>query len=236
MSRKSFIQSVGATCDNWNWSWSFVNHAERFVIFGLWDIHADGMILRSTWIGKGRQQSLEHIRLIEEEGYQLKTFAMEYSISNEGKTKIKSFERQLIDKVLLYRAGNWYALDDGAQPEMPIPEEVTDKSGLLEGTTKEITVNVYERNPKARDACVEHYGFTCFACDFDFEAVYGEIGKEFIHVHHEVPLADVGREYEIDPIKDLKPLCPNCHAIVHRTRRKPMTVGRLKRLLARRRE
>jgi len=44
MSRKKFIESVGATCDNWNWSWSFVNHKDRFVVFGLWDVNEDGKI------------------------------------------------------------------------------------------------------------------------------------------------------------------------------------------------
>ena len=39
MNRKQFIEQQGATCRNWNWSWSFVNHEERFVIFGAWDVH-----------------------------------------------------------------------------------------------------------------------------------------------------------------------------------------------------
>jgi 5-methylcytosine-specific restriction protein A len=38
----------------------------------------------------------------------------------------------------------------------------------------------------------------------------------FIHVHHIKPLAKLGSNYKIDPIKDLRPVCPNCHAVLHR--------------------
>ena len=74
-SRKQFIESQGATCDNWNWSWSFVNHQERFVIFGAWDINVKGnmtLIFSKTWEinnqgrkSPGFEQSSEHIQLIE---------------------------------------------------------------------------------------------------------------------------------------------------------------------------
>ena len=87
--RKQFMESVGA-CANWQWSWSFVNHAERFVVFGLWDINESGLIFDVTWKGRSHKQSLEHIRLIREEGYALKTFKMEWSRTPDGKTKIKS--------------------------------------------------------------------------------------------------------------------------------------------------
>jgi len=43
--RKKFIQSQGASCTNWNWSWSFVNHNEKFVIFGAWDRNIEGSIV-----------------------------------------------------------------------------------------------------------------------------------------------------------------------------------------------
>ena len=35
-------------------------------------------------------------------------------------------------------------------------------------------------------------------------------------MHHLVDIASIGKEYKIDPIKDLLPLCPNCHAMVHK--------------------
>lgn len=62
---------------------------------------------------------------------------------------------------------------------------------------------------------LDHYGATCVVCGFNFAAIYGEIGNGFIHVHHLKDLATVGGEYEVDPIQDLRPVCPNCHAMLH---------------------
>jgi predicted HNH restriction endonuclease len=76
----------------------------------------------------------------------------------------------------------------------------------------------YERNRVARNECIKHYGCRCAVCGFDFESVYGEIGKGFIEVHHIVPIHERGGEYYVDPIKDLRPLCSNCHSMLHRLR------------------
>ncbi len=95
---------------------------------------------------------------------------------------------------------------------------MVDKQGILhliEGAKKTVTVNSYERNPKARFRCLEHWGTICVVCGFDFEKTYGEIGKGFIHVHHLIPVAKIGKSYQIDPISDLRPVCPNCHAMIH---------------------
>lgn len=95
------------------------------------------------------------------------------------------------------------------------PDEVNDST--QEGAVRKVAVNAYERSAVARQACIDHYGYSCSVCKFDFEAKYGERGKNFIHVHHIVPLASVGKSYVVDPIKDLRPICPNCHAMIHRT-------------------
>lgn len=51
----------------------------------------------------------------------------------------------------------------------------------------------------------------------NFEKVYGEIGKNFIHVHHiEFISSFEGKEHELNPIEGLIPVCPNCHAMLHR--------------------
>lgn len=96
------------------------------------------------------------------------------------------------------------------------PDEVDDPQALLEGKVRVVNVNVYERNPAARVQCIEHYGWICYVCEFDFSKAYGALGKDFIHVHHEIEISSIGSEYSIDPIKDLKPVCPNCHAMIHR--------------------
>jgi 5-methylcytosine-specific restriction protein A len=87
---------------------------------------------------------------------------------------------------------------------------------LPEGAKTRITVNRYERNRANREACVSFYGPKCQACGFDFAKVYGSIGEGYIEVHHKTPLSEIGREYLVNPIKDLIPICANCHAIIHR--------------------
>jgi hypothetical protein len=86
---------------------------------------------------------------------------------------------------------------------------------LMEGALRRVVSSEYERNPAARRACIEHYGASCFVCGFSFEAVYGELGHGFIHVHHLIPVSSIGKEYLVDPIADLRPVCPNCHAMLH---------------------
>ncbi len=98
------------------------------------------------------------------------------------------------------------------------PDEINDnEQTIVEGAKKPIIVNAYERSSKARQKCIEFYGIKCFICNFDFEKVYGSIGKGFIHVHHLKPLSEIDEEYEINPIEDLRPVCPNCHAMLHKS-------------------
>lgn len=98
------------------------------------------------------------------------------------------------------------------------PDEVIDPTGFIEGAVSVVQVNRYERDPHARRVCIDHWGTSCSACGFDFERVYGEIGKGYIHVHHLRELASIRGEYQVDPVEDLRPLCPNCHAMVHQER------------------
>ena len=101
---------------------------------------------------------------------------------------------------------------------------------FVEGSKKATLTNRYERNKDARQACIKYYGAVCYVCGFDFEKSYGEIGKGFIHVHHEVDISLIGNEYKVDPIKDLKPVCPNCHAMLHQ-KRPAYTVEELKNIM-----
>lgn len=111
-----------------------------------------------------------------------------------------------------------------------LPEEVEASEQYKEGATKTVTINAYERNVDARKECIKHHGYKCSVCSFNFESMYGPIGKNYIHVHHLVPLAEIGTEYEIDPLHDLVPICPNCHAMIHKTS-DTLTIGQLKQCL-----
>jgi len=86
---------------------------------------------------------------------------------------------------------------------------------LLEGGVKTVELTTYERSPEARRLCLEHYGAVCQCCGMVYEDRYGPIGMELIHVHHVVPLAAIGETYQVDPVRDLVPLCANCHHVVH---------------------
>lgn len=99
----------------------------------------------------------------------------------------------------------------------------------FEGAHVTVLVNRFERDVEARRNCIEYHGARCQVCGLDFADEYGTIGKGFIHVHHIVPLSEVRARYVVDPVKDLWPVCPNCHAMLHR-RRPPLTIEQLKRL------
>ncbi|WP_158539825.1 HNH endonuclease [Gordonibacter sp. 28C] len=86
----------------------------------------------------------------------------------------------------------------------------------------------YERSPQARKECLQHYGYECAICGMDFGKEFGEEFSGVIEVHHLEPLNLLKEEREIDPIRDLVPLCPNCHKMVHRKTGKPYTLDQLR--------
>jgi putative restriction endonuclease len=108
------------------------------------------------------------------------------------------------------------------QTERLIPEEIDEKV-YPEGAVRSINVNAYERSTEARNRCISCYGPKCDICKFDFGIVYGEKLAGYIHVHHLRPLSEIKGEYTVDPIKDLRPVCPNCHAVIH-SRKPPYSV------------
>lgn len=114
--------------------------------------------------------------------------------------------------------------------ETNYPDEANVESKTFpEGAKQTVQVNRYERNPEARAKCIEFHKARCKVCEMSFDETYGMFAKDFIHVHHIKPLSEINEEYEVDPINDLIPVCPNCHAMLHRQQNGiPMTVERLK--------
>jgi len=90
----------------------------------------------------------------------------------------------------------------------------------------------YERNPKNREAAIAYQGCYCHACNFNFKDKYGDLGKGFIEVHHIKPVSSLKSETEINPQKDLIPLCSNCHRMIHRRKDSILTVEELKSIIA----
>lgn len=115
----------------------------------------------------------------------------------------------------------------GAMP--PTTEDIPPE-GLPDGAKRRVTINAYERNPVNRQRCLAHHGFECAVCSEILEQVYGDIAHEFVEVHHLRPLSELGRSYRINPVTDLIPVCPNCHAILHR-RTPPLGIEEARRLL-----
>lgn len=122
---------------------------------------------------------------------------------------------------------------DRVSQDEKLAEEFSEETSvqLFEGAKKIITINAYERNPKARQLCIDYWKPICAVCDFDFGERYGELGKGFIHVHHLTPVSQIGETYEIDPINDLRPVCPNCHAMLHR-QEQTLSIDELKLIIA----
>jgi 5-methylcytosine-specific restriction protein A len=95
------------------------------------------------------------------------------------------------------------------------PDEVREPSLFLEGSTRRVSVNAYERDRRARRECIKHHGATCAVCGFQFGDAYGPVAQGHIHVHHLRPLAAAGGECVVNPVTDLRPVCANCHSVIH---------------------
>ena len=97
-----------------------------------------------------------------------------------------------------------------------------EEDGHVEGAAVSVMMNRFERDQEARKKCIKHFGCKCQVCELDFGAKYGtDIGSGFIHVHHLQPLSKIRKSYVVDPVKDLIPVCPNCHAMLHKANLTP---------------
>jgi len=172
----------------------------------------------TTGLGKGAYTERNYIKVCSADLNELKDWFVRNNTKFKGVFKecktCNPFSGKFIDNPI-------FLFPDTIESETKI---------LFEGAKKQITVNSYERNLKARQKCLDHYGYLCSVCKVDFEKVYGIIGKDFIHVHHLKEIAEIGNEYVINPIVDLKPVCPNCHSMLHQ--RKPcFTIDELKNMM-----
>lgn len=114
-----------------------------------------------------------------------------------------------------------------------VPLEKDDQDILspkMEGNVRQCYVTKYERSPVNRMLCLAIKGYNCSVCGMNFEEVYGEIGTGFIHVHHSVPVSKMGPDYIVNPEKELFPVCPNCHAMLHHCD-PPMSIDELKKVI-----
>lgn len=189
-----------------------------------------GLILETTHpplnleIGRYAKRIAEHydINFTARNTEKYKFWDLFFNGWNEGTKFVWQLRSELIEALIA----------TGLTGEEIYPEELPTENTkeLFEGIQRTVIVNAYERNSKARQLCVKHWKAICAVCSFNFENIYGEIGKGFIHVHHLTPIAQIGKAYQVDPINDLIPVCPNCHSMLHREE-PPLTIDKLKALL-----
>ena len=131
-------------------------------------------------------------------------------------------ERDLIDRVRI--------LKQEAEEMRSIPaQDPLTSVAVTEGGRRQYLTTRYERVPSNRQAAIRIHGTTCQVCGFNFFAHYGELGRDYIEVHHIRPLSSLDEEVSVDPAADLVCLCANCHRMMHRTRADVMTVEELRR-------
>ena len=124
-----------------------------------------------------------------------------------------SFESPLEPEVV-------WVLNELLEIPNPVPSNVEvlpmEENVYVEGGTVEVLVNRFERNREARLECIKLKGAICSVCGLDFNEQYGASADSFIHVHHVVPLSEIRSDYVVDPLEHLIPVCPNCHAMIHK--------------------
>lgn len=117
--------------------------------------------------------------------------------------------------------GNKTIFSEDEDKELPAPEL------LSEGDLMELRITKHERNPELRRRCIELHGWRCKACGLDFKEKYGDLGTDFIEVHHLYPISHTDGKHSVDPENELVTLCANCHAMIHRLKGTEMTVEKL---------
>jgi predicted restriction endonuclease len=80
----------------------------------------------------------------------------------------------------------------------------------------------FSRNPALIREAKRRGGHKCEVCNFDFAAVYGELGSHFIEAHHLDPLSERSENDWTDELMTrvdrVAVLCSNCHRMIHRHR------------------
>ena len=129
----------------------------------------------------------------------------------------------------------WYKLEEYLQLDITGDLEdytLNDREPDSEGKLLPISINVYERSAYNRRECIKAKGTSCLICGFNFGETYGAAMSNKIHVHHIIPLSEIGDEHKVDPVKDLIPVCPNCHYVIHSKKDGVYTIEEVKNMIA----
>lgn len=121
------------------------------------------------------------------------------------------------------------------------PQSFDENVVISEGLKKIVTSEAYQRSSKLRDLALEYYTksgkISCRACSFNYEDFYGpKLGHLFIEIHHQKPIFkyrdDDLRIFLENAVKNVIPVCSNCHRMIHRKRDHILALSSLKRLIS----
>ncbi|MBI2655969.1 HNH endonuclease [Candidatus Woesearchaeota archaeon] len=155
-----------------------------------------------------------------------------YKITPDGLRHLEEYE-PLLESLM----------NQGFSGEQINRETDRDFTGLIieEGTLKKVTTNQRQRSDLLRRLKIEQVRrensgrLPCIGCGFDFEEKYGELGQDFIHIHHTEPVHEMdihGTQTQIDEaLRRVVPLCSNCHSMVHRNRTEVLPIAELQRII-----
>lgn len=233
--RKEVIEMVGVTPipTGGDWFTGYTTHAGVSFIFANigsagrtghdYGNYWDGDELE--WSGKtGSRATWDSIKALVEPGAEVHLFYR--NADREPWTYAGLATPVFVDEEAVPVRIRWRFTEPVSGDSTPI-----ENSQHTEGAKKSRYVTTYERSGKARSDCLKHYGARCCICQLDFSEKYGVIGAGFMHVHHLKPVADGnGKEVKVDAVQDLRPVCPNCHAMLHRTK-PPLSIEKLLSLL-----
>lgn len=199
--------SVGVTT-----RFAYAYHRRKGLRVYLYGKQSDGPHLKA--LSKDRIEILQR-GVMKSQWAQLSPYYLELESEREVRAAIP---------LLVYAA----ARIDNSQRRQPflLPSEDSDRK-MTEGSRISVEVSRIERDPTARRRCIKLFGAICSVCGFDFERTYGPIGSGFIHVHHLNPLASAKGRRTVSPQSDLRPVCPNCHEMLHR-RNPPFGIDEMK--------
>ena len=165
-----------------------------------------------------------------------------FNITNDGRNFVEANIEHL-----QYLFQNHFPYDDAKDFACKINDSQGKKHKLLlyseddtvvEGKLTVKESKVRERSKKLREAAIQHYTINgkivCSACGFDFGEKYGKYGDGYIQIHHEKPVCQYDDQgfnaYISEAIMNMKPLCANCHCMIHR-KKEPITVAELKKII-----
>jgi len=183
---------------------------------------------------------------LEGEGY-VRSFEGEQRRSGRRFELIEAGERVLEENLpeLEYLLENGFPYEDtisglqtisGGQPERRQAHLIDENLVIQEGRKRTVSTTAYERSSAVRQAAIEHYRnedgqIDCSVCGFNFYDRYGERGRDFIEIHHEKPLFETEgverAQFLESAVQAVKPVCSNCHRMIHRKRDHTISVEEL---------